>query len=123
MSVERARRREFPKLVADHFLADYHRDVLLAVIDAERQPDELRQNGRPPRPDADHLMTARRTHGVDLLHQIAVEKRALPNRTRHRRSSYFFFFRAWRLSMMNLVVLLFLRVLAPLVGLPHGVTG
>src|SRR5947199_7538876 len=36
---------------------------------------------------------------------------------------YFFFFRTWRLAMMNLVVALFLRVFLPLVGLPHGVTG
>src|SRR5579863_8533541 len=42
MSVERARRREFPEFVADHFLVDHYRDVLLTVIDAERQPDELR---------------------------------------------------------------------------------
>src|ERR1700680_5322991 len=35
----------------------------------------------------------------------------------------YFFFRAWRLAMMNLVVDLFLRVFFPLVGKPHGVTG
>src|SRR5690606_7974669 len=35
----------------------------------------------------------------------------------------YFFFRAWRLARMNLVVDLFLRVFFPLVGKPHGVTG
>src|ERR1700744_4394672 len=46
MAIEGARRRELAELVADHFLGDDHRDVLLAVIDAEGQPHELRQDGR-----------------------------------------------------------------------------
>ena len=33
------------------------RNVLLAVVDAERQPDELRQDGRAPAPDPDHFVT------------------------------------------------------------------
>src|SRR4029077_10831804 len=45
MAIERTRRRELTELVADHFLGDDHRNVLLAVIDAECQPDELRQDG------------------------------------------------------------------------------
>src|SRR5580704_10463232 len=98
MAVERARRRELAELVADHFLGHDDRDVLLPVVDAERQPDELRQDGRTARPDADHIVATRRTRSVRLLQQIAVDKRALPNRTRHDRS-YFLFFRAWRLAM------------------------
>src|ERR1700757_353328 len=35
MAIERTGRREFTELVADHFLGDDHRDVLLAVIDTE----------------------------------------------------------------------------------------
>src|SRR5215472_11307393 len=84
MAVERARRRELAELVTDHFLGDHHRDVLLAVVDAERQPDELRQDGRAPRPDADHLVTAGVPRGIHLFHQVAVEERAFPDRTRHR---------------------------------------
>src|SRR5580704_15121205 len=122
MAVERARRRELAELVADHFLGDDHRDVLLPVIDPEGEPDELRQNGRAPRPDADHLVASRLSRGIRLLEQIAVDERTFPNRTRHDRS-YLFFFRAWRLTMMNLAVRLFLRVFMPLVGLPQGVTG
>src|SRR3984957_4233244 len=41
MAVERTRRREFTELVADHFLGDDDWDVLLAVVDAECQADEL----------------------------------------------------------------------------------
>src|SRR5262249_7763198 len=55
MAVEGARRRELAELVADHVLADQHRDVLVAVVDAEGHPDELRQDGRAPAPYPDHL--------------------------------------------------------------------
>src|SRR5215208_4010463 len=35
VAVERARRRELAELVANHFLGDHHRNVLLTVINAE----------------------------------------------------------------------------------------
>src|ERR1700730_144939 len=50
MAVKRAGRRELTEFVADHFLGDDDRDVLLAVVDAEGEAYELRQNGRTPRP-------------------------------------------------------------------------
>src|SRR5580658_981562 len=101
MAVERPRRGELTEFVADHFLGDDHRNVLLAVVDAEGQADELRQDGRTPRPDADHLVASGRARGIRLFQQIAVDKRTLPDRTRHDRS-YFCFLRTWRLTMMNL---------------------
>src|ERR1700685_4479313 len=58
MAVECTGRRELAEFVADHFLGDDHRDVLLAVVDAEGQADELRQDGRTPRPAAAHLVAA-----------------------------------------------------------------
>src|SRR4051812_26602093 len=45
MTVERARRREFAELVADHVLVHVDRDMLVAIVNAERQTDELRQDG------------------------------------------------------------------------------
>src|SRR3989442_1338973 len=122
MAVERARGRELAELVADHLLGHQHRDVLLAVVDAESQPDELRQDGRAPAPDPDQLVPAGRARCLRFFEQIAVDERAFPNRTRHD-AVLVYFFRAWRLEMMNLVVDLFLRVFLPLVGKPHGVTG
>src|SRR5262249_61772656 len=83
MAVEHSRRRELAELVADHLLGDHHRDVLLAVVDAEGQPDELRQDGRTPAPDLDHLVPARRARSFRLLEQIAVDERAFPDRTCH----------------------------------------
>src|ERR1700688_4851192 len=49
VAVERAGRRELAEFVADHFLGDDHRDVLLAVVDAEGEAHELREDGRTPR--------------------------------------------------------------------------
>src|SRR5262245_15398668 len=123
MAVEGARRRELAELVTDHLLGHQHRDMLLAVVDTERQPDELRQDRRAPAPDPDHLVATRRARGFRFLEQIAVDERAFPDRTRHDAVLVYYFFRTWRLEMMNLVVDLFLRVFLPLVGKPHGVTG
>src|ERR1700743_2517170 len=53
---EGAGRRELAELVTDHFLGDVHRDELLAVVDAERQSDELRQDGAATRPGLDHVV-------------------------------------------------------------------
>src|SRR4051812_31438740 len=124
MAVKDPGRRELAELVADHFLRDHHRDVLLPVVDAEVEPDELRQNGRAPSPDFDHLMAAGHARGFRLLQEVAIDKRTFPNRTSHLLSSYCccFFLRSCRLAMMKRLVRLFLRVFMPLVGWPHGVT-
>src|SRR5450755_3273962 len=46
MCLERAGQRKFAKLVAHHVFRDVHRDVLLAVVDGDRQPDEVGGDGR-----------------------------------------------------------------------------
>src|SRR5215813_1440663 len=89
MAVEHPGRRELPELVTDHVLGHQHRDELLAVVDAERQADELRQDGRAPSPDFDDLVAARGARLLRLLEQEAVDERALPNRTRHDPAPYF----------------------------------
>src|SRR5215207_6119821 len=83
MAVEGARRRELAKLVSNHFLGDAHRDVLLPVVDAESQSDELRQDSRTPAPHLDDFVPAGRTRCIRLLQQIAINERAFPNGTRH----------------------------------------
>src|SRR5215510_6689836 len=79
MAVEGPRRRELAELVTDHFLVDRNRHVLLAVVDAKRQPDELRQDGRAAAPDLDDVMTARRARGIRLLQQRGFDERAFPD--------------------------------------------
>ncbi|MPL95839.1 hypothetical protein SDC9_42012 [bioreactor metagenome] len=76
-------RRIFTELLADHFLGHVDRDVLLAVVDAEGQTDELRQDGGAARPDLDHVRFARSFRLLRLLQQIGVDEGAFPDRTCH----------------------------------------
>src|SRR5262245_15317865 len=119
MAVERPRGRKLTEFVSDHVLGDEHRDVLVSVMHAERQPHELRQDGRAARPDLDHGIGARAARPFGLLEQITVNGRAFPDRTSH--VNYPFFW--WRLRRTNLSPDLFERVFLPLVDLPQGVTG
>src|SRR4029453_12800200 len=83
VAVENPRRRELAEFVTDHVFGHHHRDVLLAVVDAEGQTDELRQNRRTPRPDLDHFLASRIARDFRLLEHEAVDKRTFPNRTSH----------------------------------------
>src|SRR6185312_11296826 len=60
-----------------------HRQELVAVVDTEGQADELRQDRRTPRPDANDLVAARGPRSIGLVQQVAVDERTLPDRTRH----------------------------------------
>src|SRR6201985_3115707 len=79
VTMEGTGRRELAELVSHHFLVDRHRHVLLSVVDAERQADELRQDRRATAPDLDHVMTAGRTRGICLLEQRTFNERAFPD--------------------------------------------
>ena len=59
VAVEGAGRRELAEFVADHVLGHQHRDEFVAVVDAEGEADELREDGRAPRPGLDDLVAAR----------------------------------------------------------------
>jgi hypothetical protein len=52
---------------------------LLAVVDAEGQADELRQDRGAAAPDLDHFVAAAFAHLLSLLEKIAVDKRTFPN--------------------------------------------
>ena len=67
----------------NHVLADGDRNELVAIVNAEGQSDELRQDGRTTRPGLDHFAAAGFTDLVGLLQKIAVDKRTFPNRTCH----------------------------------------
>ena len=78
MTEEGPRRGELPELVADHLLVDVHRHELLAVVNRERQADEVRQNGGAAAPGLDDPVrtTTRRTGGGSLRQQVLVDERA-----------------------------------------------
>src|SRR3569832_1975396 len=50
VTLEGPREREFAQLVADHLVGDVDRDVLLAVVHGDRQPDEVGQDHGAARP-------------------------------------------------------------------------
>src|SRR6056297_153988 len=93
MAVIGARGRVLAELLADHVLGDVDGHVLVAVVDTEGEADELRQDGRPARPDLDDVVAARLARLLGLLQDVGVDERPLPDRTRH---DYRPFFRAWR---------------------------
>src|SRR5262245_40603357 len=57
--LERAGQRKLAEPVAHHVLRDVHRNELSAVVHGQRVADELRQDGRPPRPGLQDLFLAR----------------------------------------------------------------
>src|SRR5215217_373507 len=83
VAVEGAGRRELAELVADHLLGHVDGDVLLTVVDAEGEADELRQDRGAAAPDLDHLVAAGAARGLCLLEKVAVDERPLPDRTCH----------------------------------------
>src|SRR5215472_3364479 len=83
VAAEVAGGRELAEPVANHVLADEHRDVLSAVVDRHRVPDHLRIDGRGPGPRADHPLLSCGVQPRDLLGQILVDEGALLERTTH----------------------------------------
>src|ERR1700682_3747049 len=79
MAMEGTGRRDLAELVTHHFLVDRYRHMLLAVVDAEDQADELRQDGRAAAPDLDDVVTAGRARDICLLEQRAFDERAFPD--------------------------------------------
>src|ERR1700760_899713 len=80
VTVEGPGRGELAELVPDHVLGDQHRDEFVPVIDAKGEPDKLREDRRPARPGADHLVASRPARRLRLFEEIAVDKRPLPYR-------------------------------------------
>src|SRR5206468_4878615 len=85
---EGAGRREFAELVSNHLLGDVHRDEFPAVVDAERQADELRQDRRAPRPGLDHFAPHGLARLLGLLDEAPFDEGTLPNGTCHCSVSY-----------------------------------
>src|SRR5689334_6219909 len=120
VAVERAGRREFAELVADHLFRDVHRNEGLAVVDLEGEANEVGQDGRAARPGLDRRGTRIALRGFCFLEQVAVDERAFPDGAGHSASLRY---ALCRRRTMSRSVRLFLRVLGPRVFLPHGVTG
>src|SRR3954466_2440155 len=83
MAVERARRRKFAKLHADHVFIDRHRHELAAVVDVEGQADELRQDRRTTRPGLDRRAASLVLSAFGFLQQRKLDERTFPDGTGH----------------------------------------
>src|SRR5438552_3902434 len=83
VALERACQRELAQLVADHVFRHVDRNVLLAVVDGDRQPDEIRRDRRAPRPGLDRTLVVDRARGFHLSQQVVVDERTLLDRTCH----------------------------------------
>src|SRR5205823_1428446 len=119
MAAERPRRSELAELVPDHLLGDEDRHVLTAVVDRDRVPDHLREDGRRARPRADHPLLVRGVHRLDAAHQPLLDERPLLRASAQRFSLPRRLARTINLSDS----LCLRRVRLPRVGTPHGVTG
>src|SRR5206468_1008162 len=73
--LERAGQRELAELVADHVLRHIDRYVLPAVMDGDRQPDEIGRDRRAARPGFDRTLVGSRARSLDLLQQMTVDER------------------------------------------------
>eukprot|EP01035_Chromulina_nebulosa_P013084 gene13084-17405_t len=74
---------ELTKLMADHVLIHRNGNELVAIIDAERQANELRQDCRATRPSLDRRSLRCFLSGFCFFQQIEVNKRTFPDGTRH----------------------------------------
>src|SRR5688572_990982 len=83
MARKEAGRSELAQLHADHVLVDGHRHELAAVIDVERQPDELRQHGGATRPGLDRGAATGLLRRLCLLQQRQLDERTFPDGAGH----------------------------------------
>src|SRR6478736_1057292 len=74
---------ELAEAMTDHVLGHVDRDVLLAVVDGDRVPDEGREDHRRPRPGLDDLLLVAPVHLLDPPLEAELDERALLDRTRH----------------------------------------
>src|SRR5579859_423591 len=118
--LEYPRQGKLAEPVADHVFRHKHRVKNLAVVDAERQADEIRRNHRTPRLGFDRRFLTGALRLLDFIQQVKIYKRAFFNRASHK--NYLIFIgRPLRRTIIKRFEYLYLgRVLPPLAILPHG---
>src|SRR5574343_470253 len=83
VTLERPGQRKLAELVTDHILGHENRDMLLAIVDRDRQADELGEDRRTTRPGLDRALVIGGANCLDLVDQVRINKRALFERTSH----------------------------------------
>src|SRR5262245_41574129 len=83
VAAEQAGRGELAELVAHHVLGHVQLDELVAVVDLEVGPDELRHDGAVARPGAQRSAVASLLGLLHLGQQPLIDVRSLLQRTTH----------------------------------------
>ena len=117
---------KFTQLMSHHLLRNENGNVLLAIVDGDRVANHFRHNRRSPLPGFDHLFVAFYVKFLNFREKTICDKRPFFERTTHSwilvvlvNKVYF----VRRRTISPLLRFFLLRVLAPRVGLPQGVTG
>lgn len=84
MLFENSRWRKLSKLVPHHILRHENGIKDLTVMNEERMTNEVRRDGRAPRPSLDWLLDGRRVHLFDFLEKMIVDKRSFFEGTTHK---------------------------------------
>ena len=70
---------ELTELVANHVLGNQNRDMLLAIVYSDREPDHVGADHRATRPGLDRAAIIARTSALHLFLQVEVNKRTFAN--------------------------------------------
>ena len=111
---------ELAEAVPHHVLCHQHRNVLPAVVYLNRETDKFGHDHGPARPGLDRTTIILGCCLSYLFRQMRIDERAFSNTTWH---CFIPYLRLLRRRMFMPSVRLFERVLAPFVGVPHGLTG
>src|SRR5690606_16613484 len=115
-------RHEFSQLVTDHVFGDVDGHVPPPIVHRDGVPHKFGEDGRVPGPGLDHPLVPRLVHLPNLFQQTRMGVRPFLARPAHGQPpptpAYL-----RRRTIRSLDFLFFLRVRAPRVGLPQGVTG
>src|SRR5688572_8236523 len=76
VTLERSRRGELAQAMTDHVFRNEYLHVDLAVVNHEREADELRHDRAGPGPRLDRLFRAHLLRSLDLLENLEIDKRA-----------------------------------------------
>src|SRR5664279_5966317 len=71
------------KTMTNHVFGHVHRHVLLAVVDRDRVPDEVREDDRSTRPGLDDPLLIALVHVLDAAEQAGLDERSLLDGARH----------------------------------------
>ena len=108
--------REFPQFMSNHIFCDKNRDKPFSIVHGNRRSYHFWNDRRSTGPSLYYLpLSSLSRQLIDPFQQFILDKRTLLQRSTH---GYLLLLRT-----IYFAVLLFLLVLYPFVGWPHGETG